>query len=93
MATNTSSELDVTINLMVTRKTLLVLLDFVLDTFTSPGGNDAQAQDQEVTTVAEEQAQPPAAEPDRIRIKAQLKRKEPQQPDLRLNQHRCTRNR
>jgi len=63
-----------TINLMVTRKTLLVLLDFVLDTFTSPGGNEAQGQVEEAPEVAVEQAQSPAAEPDKIRIKAQLKR-------------------
>jgi len=63
-----------TINLMVTRKTLLVLLDFVLDTFTSPGGNEAQGEVEETPEVAVEQAQPPTAEPDKIRIKAQLKR-------------------
>ncbi|KAH9862571.1 hypothetical protein IAQ61_009988 [Plenodomus lingam] len=64
-----------TINLIVTRKTLLTLLDFVLATFTNPGPTpNQQAQmtaksDNQQDT--EKQAQ---AEPDRIRIRAELKR-------------------
>ena len=66
-----------TINLIVTRKTLLTLLDFVLDTFTNP------AEVQTVESVSkkgrsDEEARIDAAvekqnQPDKIRIKAQLK--------------------
>lgn len=73
-----ATNLDVavsTINLIVTRKTLLTLLDFVLITFTNPEApNDEQPQ---VAAKADEpQAEiPPAqAEPDKIRIRAELKR-------------------
>jgi vacuolar protein sorting-associated protein 13A/C len=65
-----------TINLIVTRRTLLTLLDFVLDTFTNPGppqNQQAQIQDKQ-----EEDEQPVVeqsqAEPDKIRIRAELKR-------------------
>ncbi|TKA75457.1 hypothetical protein B0A49_05714, partial [Cryomyces minteri] len=74
-----ATNLDVavtTINLMVTRRTLLTLLDFVLATFTNP---DAPLPPDEQESSPEEQhetdaAQGPPAEPDKIRIKAQLKR-------------------
>lgn len=74
-----ATNLDVavsTINLVVTRKTLLTLLDFVLDTFTSPGdakstqevANDAQSDDE----VKMDSAIQNSRQPDKIRIKAEL---------------------
>ncbi|KAL1801615.1 hypothetical protein ACET3X_001957 [Alternaria dauci] len=72
-----ATNLDVavsTINLIVTRRTLLTLLDFVLDTFTNPG----QPQNQQAQITDKEEQQPVAtqtqAEPDKIRIRAELKR-------------------
>lgn len=72
-----ATNLDVavsTINLIVTRRTLLTLLDFVLITFTNPG----QPQKQQAQTAAQpdeqQLAQQPQAESDRIRIRAELKR-------------------
>ena len=76
---NIATNLDIsvsTINLVVTRKTLLTLLDFVLMTFTS---SDSQAREEapqktkgvagpETTEVSEKQQSP-----DKIRIKADLK--------------------
>ncbi|GAB7347666.1 hypothetical protein MBLNU459_g4530t1 [Dothideomycetes sp. NU459] len=71
-----ATNLDVsvsTINLMVTRKTLLTLLDFVMITFTNPGEpQDEQPNAEQADEV--EQAQAPVEEGDKIRIKAQLKR-------------------
>lgn len=65
-----------TINLIVTRRTLLTLLDFVLDTFTNPG--PPQNQQAQIKDKQEEDEQPvveqPQAEPDKIRIRAELKR-------------------
>ncbi|KAF2789276.1 vacuolar protein sorting-associated protein 13 [Melanomma pulvis-pyrius CBS 109.77] len=64
-----------TINLIVTRKTLLTLLDFVLITFTNPG--PPQNQPAQITAKQGEQqqaAQQPQADQDKIRIKAKLKR-------------------
>ncbi|KAF1998257.1 vacuolar protein sorting-associated protein-like protein vps13 [Amniculicola lignicola CBS 123094] len=71
-----STNLDVavsTINLMVTRRTLLTLLDFVLITFTNP---DAQNQQQQVEAAKPEGevAKPAQGETDKIRIRAELKR-------------------
>lgn len=73
-------QLDVsvsTINLMVTRKTLLTLLDFVLATFTTPQANDTTAigdgSDSDEQSVSKVDAST-TSEPDKIRIKAQLKR-------------------
>ncbi|KAG9733173.1 vacuolar protein sorting-associated protein 13, partial [Aureobasidium melanogenum] len=70
-----ATNLDVsvsTINLLVTRKTLLTLLDFVMVTFTNPGEPQAnQSQTIESTEAEESSAQPTG---DKIRIKAQLKR-------------------
>ncbi|KAF2103644.1 vacuolar protein sorting-associated protein 13 [Rhizodiscina lignyota] len=71
-----------TINLIVTRKTLLTLLDFVLITFTNPGGDqdNGKAQKQigsEEDTGEEEhdlQAAKASQDPDKIRIKVDLKR-------------------
>ena len=72
-----ATNLDVsvsTINLMVTRKTLLVLLDFVLATFTNSDGAADTETPKETEQVAEIPAVQDTAEPDKIRIKAQLKR-------------------
>ncbi|KAK3113583.1 Vacuolar protein sorting-associated protein 13 [Teratosphaeriaceae sp. CCFEE 6253] len=61
-----------TINLMVTRRTLLTLLDFALATFTSPDqpkkDDQPQIEDTEEDKPAEQQ------QPDKIRIKAELRR-------------------
>ena len=57
-----------TISLIVTRKTLLTLLDFVLDTFTSPDESPPKEAKQP-TKELETQA---VTEPDKIRIKADL---------------------
>jgi vacuolar protein sorting-associated protein 13A/C len=71
----TNLDVDVsTINLIVTRRTLLTLLDFVLITFTNPdqpGNEQAQieAKPDEQPEVAQNQS-----EPDKIRIRAELKR-------------------
>ncbi|ORY14625.1 hypothetical protein BCR34DRAFT_479092 [Clohesyomyces aquaticus] len=72
-----ATNLDVavsTINLIVTRKTLLTLLDFVLITFTNPGS----PQDSPAQTVAKQEqheaAKQTPADQDKIRIRAELKR-------------------
>ncbi|OJD40388.1 vacuolar protein sorting-associated protein vps13 [Diplodia corticola] len=74
-----ATNLDVhvsTINLIVTRATLLTLLDFVLNTFTSPGPSedkdkkkieDSPEDDEEVAVAAVN------PDPDKIRIRANLK--------------------
>jgi vacuolar protein sorting-associated protein 13A/C len=71
-----ATNLDVsvsTINLLVTRKTLLTLLDFVMVTFTNPGEPQSEpSQTVESTEVAVPSNATPAG--DKIRIKAQLKR-------------------
>ncbi|TIA11816.1 vacuolar protein sorting-associated protein 13 [Aureobasidium pullulans] len=71
-----ATNLDVsvsTINLLVTRKTLLTLLDFVMVTFTNPGEPQAnQSQAVESTETVEVANAQPAG--DKIRIKAELKR-------------------
>lgn len=73
-----ATNLDVavsTINLIVTRRTLLTLLDFVLITFTNPGAPDnQQAQITDKPGEQEAVAEQPQAEPDKIRIRAELKR-------------------
>lgn len=71
-----ATNLDVsvsTINLLVTRKTLLTLLDFVMVTFTNPGEPQG---DQSQAIEASENQQIADAQPqgDKIRIKAELKR-------------------
>lgn len=71
-----ATNLDVsvsTINLMVTRKTLLTLLDFVMITFTNPEAPQPEKPSEEESKELEE-ASAPAEEGDKIRIKAQLKR-------------------
>ncbi|KUI67657.1 Vacuolar protein sorting-associated protein 13 [Cytospora mali] len=68
-----------TINLVVTRKTLLTLLDFVLVTFTSPGGESQQQQkavtdDGSEVDIAVEPAEPaPSTQAAAIRVKVDLK--------------------
>ncbi|KAF2654929.1 vacuolar protein sorting-associated protein 13 [Lophiostoma macrostomum CBS 122681] len=70
-----ATNLDVavsTINLIVTRRTLLTLLDFVLITFASPGSPQDQ---QQIANKPEQQAaKQDQGEPDKIRIRAELKR-------------------
>lgn len=64
-----------TINLIVTRRTLLTLLDFVLITFTNPG--QPQNQQGQISDKPDEQQQvqkQPQADQDKIRIRAELKR-------------------
>ena len=72
-----TTNLDVsvsTLNLVVTRRTLLTLLDFVLITFATP--SDAQKSIQDVADRDKKGGKQPAAEPqpsqDKIRIKAVL---------------------
>lgn len=72
IATNLDVSMS-TINLMVTRKTLLTLLDFVMSTFAG-GDNQDKAQVEEKETEEEEEVEAPAQEADKIRIKVQLKR-------------------
>ncbi|KAJ9635099.1 Vacuolar protein sorting-associated protein 13 [Coniosporium tulheliwenetii] len=76
-----ATNLDVsvsTIDLIVTRKTLLTLLDFVMITFTNPGPPPEQNQKQiEAKPEAQhdKKAEEPSPEdPDKIRVKANLKR-------------------
>lgn len=71
IATNIDASMS-TINLMVTRKTLLTLLDFVMITFTNPGGPQQPQEDETPDDGVDEQS--PAQEGDKIRVKAQLKR-------------------
>jgi vacuolar protein sorting-associated protein 13A/C len=72
-----ATNLDVsvsTINLIVTRRTLLTLLDFVLVTFTNPGepADDQQAIKDTQTTEEEQDSSATKPQSDKIRIKAQL---------------------
>ncbi|KAK3676016.1 Vacuolar protein sorting-associated protein 13 [Recurvomyces mirabilis] len=60
-----------TINLMVTRRTLLTLLDFVLDTFTS---NEKPHVAEESDDDEPEEQAPAPQQQDKIRIKAELRR-------------------
>ncbi|MCJ1313085.1 hypothetical protein MMC25_006762 [Agyrium rufum] len=64
-----------TIDLIITRKTLLTLLDFVLDTFTSPPDPEAQKAIEEKNTNKKlQKAEKPSTKDasDKIRIKANL---------------------
>jgi vacuolar protein sorting-associated protein 13A/C len=63
-----------TINLIVTRKTLLTLLDFVLITFTNPDAPPTQNQAAIISADQQQTAQASPEDPDKIRIKADLKR-------------------
>ncbi|PCH06461.1 Vacuolar protein sorting-associated protein 13 [Penicillium occitanis (nom. inval.)] len=62
-----------TINIIVTRRTLLTLLDFVLITFTNPEQPKAVDQSADSTAVDVSQGQPESQEVRKIRIKSQLK--------------------
>jgi vacuolar protein sorting-associated protein 13A/C len=68
-----------TINLVVTRKTLLTLLDFILITFTNPATGDAPSPIEEGADEGEEDssnestAPTKSDDPDKIRIKVDLK--------------------
>ncbi len=71
-----ATNLDVavsTINLMVTRKTLLTLLDFVMATF---AGGDSQPKEEAPKGAVEAQPEAPTKpeEADKIRVKAELRR-------------------
>jgi vacuolar protein sorting-associated protein 13A/C len=63
-----------TINLIVTRRTLLTLLDFVLLTFTNPGSAQNNQAQIASPTENDEQDNEPSGGQDKIRIKAELKR-------------------
>lgn len=67
-----------TINLLVTRKTLLTLLDFILTTFTNPDQPNEQKQDKRAIEDGKDEDQEVAKtqqeEPGKIRVKANLKR-------------------
>ncbi|KIX05154.1 uncharacterized protein Z518_06026 [Rhinocladiella mackenziei CBS 650.93] len=74
-----ATNLDVsvsTINIIVTRRTLLTLLDFVLMTFAGPGGQQQEQLDQRKEEnnleIQVEEAQPAKPQSDKIRIKARL---------------------
>lgn len=78
IATNLDVNLS-TINLIVTRKTLLTLLDFVLTTFTSPAETTSATDGQNPAIsgklVEKEQVSPvQSRQTDKVRIRAQLKR-------------------
>ena len=79
IATNLDASIS-TLNLVVTRRTLLTLLDFVLVTFTDPNGSDPLQDAIEDTKGAEakhekemEMQKEQSAEADKIRIKVDLK--------------------
>jgi vacuolar protein sorting-associated protein 13A/C len=64
-----------TINVIVTRKTLLTLLDFILNTFTNPGqpaNNNSQQKAIESADKEEPEGKP--EDVDKIRVKANMKR-------------------
>ncbi|KAK4893967.1 Vacuolar protein sorting-associated protein 13 [Elasticomyces elasticus] len=64
-----------TINLMVTRRTLLTLLDFVLATFASPDQASKPEEQAQIEEKKEDDEKPAESEQvDKIRIKAELRR-------------------
>ncbi|KAI7701044.1 vacuolar protein sorting-associated protein 13, partial [Hortaea werneckii] len=63
-----------TINLMVTRRTLLTLLDFVMVTFAPPADASQQDKPKEMTSGEAEEQKQPEPQQDKIRIKAELRR-------------------
>ena len=68
-----------TINLIVTRRTLLTLLDFILITFTNPNGNETPAVESSpvIDTDSDLEVETPAskpADPEKIRIQVSLKK-------------------
>lgn len=73
IATNLDAAVS-TINLMVTRKTLLTLLDFVMTTFASPDDSSQQKKPKEIEDGHKEEEVAKPVEQEKIRIKAELKR-------------------
>lgn len=72
-----ATNLDVavsTLSLLVTRRTLLTLLDFAMTTFTSPGDAAQQSKPKEIEDSDKDNEVAKPAEQDKIRIKANLKR-------------------
>jgi vacuolar protein sorting-associated protein 13A/C len=72
-----ATNLDVavsTLNLLVTRKTLLTLLDFAMTTFTSPSDSAPQNKPKEIEDKPRDDEVAKSAEEEKIRIKANLKR-------------------
>jgi len=72
-----ATNLDVavsTISLLVTRRTLLTLLDFAMTTFTSPGDAAQESKPKEIEDANKDNEVAKPAEQDKIRIKANLKR-------------------
>lgn len=72
-----ATNLDVvvsTINLMVTRKTLLTLLDFVMVTFANGGDPQATETPKQIEARPDAPAQPASEEADKIRVKVELRR-------------------
>ena len=72
-----ATNLDVavsTINLLVTRKTLLTLLDFVMITFASGGDQRPKEEPKKIEDAEADSAQKKPEEADKIRIKAELRR-------------------
>jgi len=72
-----ATNLDVavsTISLLVTRRTLLTLLDFAMTTFTSPGDATQLNKPKEIEDSSKENEVAKPAEQDKIRIQANLKR-------------------
>ncbi|RDI80750.1 putative arabinogalactan endo-beta-1,4-galactanase A [Venturia inaequalis] len=73
-----ATNLDVavsTINVIVTRRTLLTLLDFVLATFTNPGESPEPSQEQKAIADKDAgQVSPAVQDVDKIRVRADLER-------------------
>ncbi|KAI6898276.1 vacuolar protein sorting-associated protein 13, partial [Hortaea werneckii] len=63
-----------TINLMVTRRTLLTLLDFVMVTFAPPADASQQDKPKEIASGEAEEQKQSEPQQDKIRIKAELRR-------------------
>lgn len=73
IATNLDAAVS-TLNLMVTRRTLLTLLDFAMTTFAPPTDAAPQDKPKEIEGAPKEDEVAKPAEQDKIRIKAELKR-------------------
>ena len=75
ISTNIDASMS-TINLIVTRRTLLTLLDFVMITFTNPdkGKTENELASSEADEAQTQGVQTKQQEPDKIRIKAELKK-------------------
>ncbi|KAM0716599.1 hypothetical protein Q7P37_008044 [Cladosporium fusiforme] len=73
IATNLDAAVS-TLNLMVTRKTLLTLLDFAMSTFAPPADAAPQSKPKEIEGAPKEAEVAKPVEQDKIRIKAELKR-------------------